>query len=66
MQITYVYKKEMELEWSGSTLVYKEQNLIDISLWGSISFLSEMVCVRRLVELLQVFYDEPHWWAEHK
>lgn len=61
MQITYVYKKEMELEWSGSTLVYKEQNLIDISLWGSISFLSEMVCVRRLVELLQVFYDEPHW-----
>lgn len=61
MQITYVYKKETELEWSGSTLVYKEQNLIDISLWGSISLLSEMVCVRRLVELLQVLYDEPHW-----
>lgn len=66
VQITYIYKKEMELEWSESTLVHKEQNSIHISLSGSVSLLSETVCVQRLVESHQVLHDEPHWRTEHK
>lgn len=40
VQITY---KE-EMEWSGSTLIHREQNLIEISLWGTGSLPSESVC----------------------